>query len=319
MKAVVLDSLLTYRKDYPIPDVGIGEALIRVHLAGICQTDLELMKGYMGFSGVPGHEFVGTVEKCEGPRWVGSRVIGEINAGCGSCELCREGMNRHCPHRSVLGILAHDGCMAEWCRLPLVNLHLVPDEMKDEQAVLIEPLSAACEILEQLPITGHEKVVVLGDGRLGILCAWVLSTVAGDVTLIGHHDHKLKLAQWRGLKTARGPLQDSREADLVIEATGTAAGLTEAITLCRPRGTIVLKSTVAESGDLNLAQIVIDEITVVGSRCGRFHDGMALLEAHPDLPLERLITARYPIEAADRAFTRAAESDALKVVLDLTQ
>jgi len=318
MRAVTIDPQLKYQPDHPMPDIRHGEALIRVRSAGICQTDLELLKGYMGFRGIPGHEFVGSVEKCDDPRWIGKKVVGEINAGCGKCAWCRTGLERHCPTRSVLGILAHDGCMADWCRLPVENLHRVPNAMTDDQAVFIEPLSAACEILNQLSTTGDEKVLVLGDGRLGILCAWVMTTVANDVTLIGHHRHKLKLAAWRGLKTVEGPIRESGSADLVIEATGTGAGLSEAISLCRPRGTIVLKSTVAEPGETNLAPIVINEITVVGSRCGLFREGLSLAASHPDLPLDRLITSRYPIEQAARAFAHAGEPGALKVLLDLT-
>ncbi len=315
MKAVLFDDALRVSHDHPVPDVPSGWARIRVKLAGICQTDLEITKGYLGFRGVLGHEFVGEVEPCADPAWRGRRVVGEINAACGACDWCARGLGRHCPNRTTLGIAGLDGCMADFCVLPVANLLEVPAAISDERAVLVEPLSAACEILEQQPLKGHERIVVLGDGRLGLLCAWVLSTVAQDVTLVGHHPEKLVLAPWRGLRTCAHAEDVKPGADVVVEATGSGSGLALAMALCRPRGTIVLKSTVASPGAINLAPVVIHEMTVRGSRCGRFKDGLALMQKHPDMPLERLITAQRPIDEALNAFEQAGSGKALKVLL----
>ncbi len=317
MAAAVFDGTLTYVRDYPQRELKPGFAKIKVRLAGICKTDMEIMKGYMGFKGVLGHEFVGHVVECADRSWIGRRVVGEINVACGVCDWCARGLGRHCPNRKTLGIAGLDGCLAEYCQLPVSNLLAVPEGLSDCRAVLTEPLSAACEILEQLPIEGKERVIVLGDGRLGLLCAWVLATVADDVTILGHHAQKLAAASWRNIKTAGSEKDIGPAADIVVEATGSGAGLVSAMALCRPRGTIVLKSTVAVSGDVNLAPIVINEQTLLGSRCGRFADGFKVMRDFPDMPLERLITARYPLEDVREAFVRAAADDALKVVLDV--
>lgn len=317
MRAALITDRLVYEPCHPLPAPGPSDALIRVQMAGICQTDLELIKGYMGFSGVPGHEFLGIVERCADPLWVGRRVVGEINAACGACAACAAGLGRHCPNRTVLGILRHDGCMADYCCLPAANLLAVPESVPDIRAVFVEPLSAACEILRQVPLTGTERIVVLGDGRLGILCAWALSTVARDVTLVGHHTEKLERARWGRLQTVLGSDTVSPGADVVVEATGRGAGIGQAMALCRPRGTIVLKSTVALQGEVNLAPLVIDELTVVGSRCGLFRDGIAMIAAHPDMPLERLVTARYPLPRVVEAFEHAAAPESLKIVLEM--
>ena len=318
MRAVLFDGALRYEPDHPTPSAPPGWALIQVRTAGICKTDMELTKGYMGFKGILGHEFIGTVAQCDDPQWIGKSVVGEINAACGSCEWCARGLGRHCPHRCTLGIDRLDGCMADYCILPVANLLEIPSELSENRAILTEPLSAACEILEQLPLSGTERAVVLGDGRLGILCAWVLATMLSDVAIIGHHPEKLALAAWRHIQQASSPDEIAGNVDIIVEATGSGQGIVEAMALCRPRGTIVLKSTVALQGDVNLAPIVINELTVLGSRCGQFKDGLQVLADYPDMPVERLITARYPIEEVERAFTRATERDALKVLLDLT-
>ncbi|MFH1383230.1 MAG: alcohol dehydrogenase catalytic domain-containing protein [Chloroflexota bacterium] len=317
MRAVVFDGQIRYVEDHPVPFLRPGWARIRVKQAGICQTDLEITRGYMGFKGVLGHEFVGTVSDCADPAWLGKRVVGEINAACGQCDWCTSGLGRHCPTRTVLGILNLDGCLADYCMLPLANLLEVPPAIPNDRAVFVEPLSAACEILEQVPLNGNERVVVLGDGRLGILCSWVLTTAVTDVTLVGHHPEKLKLAAWRHLKTTDNIGDVKPGADIVVEATGSGRGLTEAMSLCRPRGTIVLKSTVAEHGDINLAPVVINEQTVLGSRCGQFKNGLRMMEAYPDIPLERLITARYPITRAVTAFQQAVQPETLKVLIEI--
>ncbi len=317
MKAVVFDGKLRLAKDYPVPDVPSGWARVKVHLTGICKTDMELMKGYMGYSGVLGHEFIGFVDKCEDKTWVGKRVVGEINASCGKCDMCDRGLGRHCSNRSTLGIMNLNGCMAEYCILPIANLKEVPESISDDRAVFTEPLSAACEILEQLKPAKCKSAVVLGDGRLGILCAWVLSTVLGDVTLVGHHPQKIRLARWRKLKTITNIARVQSEANIVVDATGTANGIKQAMELCAPRGHIVLKSTVAENSNIDMNPLVINEQTIVGSRCGQFKDGLKMLESYPDMPIERLITARYPMHVAVAAFKRASQSDALKVLLEL--
>ncbi len=317
MQAVVFDGELRYVQDGSIPRIRPGWALIKVQLAGICKTDLEIMKGYMGYSGVLGHEFLGRVESCNDPAWIGQRVVGEINAACGECDWCAQGLGRHCPRRTTLGIVNHDGCMAEYCALPVENLHIVDPDISDEQAILTEPLAAACEILEQLPLSGKERVIVLGDGRLGILCAWALATVASDVTLVGHHQDKLDIARWREITMSLRGEGVAPGADLVVDATGSGRGIAQAMELCRPRGTIVLKSTVALQGEINLAPLVINELTVVGSRCGRFSDALAMMHVFPDMPLPRLITDRYPLHQAVEAFAAARNGQALKIVLEL--
>jgi len=316
MRAIVFDGALRYTRSAAPPDPLPGWARLRVHLTGICQTDMELIRGYMDFYGILGHEFVGTVDACGPSEWIGRRVVGDINAACGSCDACRRGLQRHCPNRAVLGIVNLNGCMADYCMLPMENLTEVPQEMGDDRAVFCEPLSAACEILEQVPFTGNESVTVLGDGRLGILCAWALSTAAGKVALIGHHPEKLAIAEWNGVMPRLESDGVPTGADVVVEATGTAAGLSAAIAACRPRGTIVLKTTVADTTRVNLAPLVVDEITVVGSRCGRSSDGLRMMAAHPGMPLERLISGRYTPAEAIAAFNVAAESTSLKVLID---
>ena len=317
MRVVIFDGRLRFLKGFPEPKIPSGWALIRVLKAGICKTDIEITRGYKKFKGVLGHEFVGVVEQCHDPAWVKKRVVGEINVGCGKCEQCANELERHCPRRRVLGIIDLNGCMADYCVLPFSNLHVVPAATSDHRAVLVEPLSAACEILEQLELIGSEQAVVLGDGRLGILCAWVLSTVLSDVTLVGHHPEKLEKGRWRTLKTAQVSENRAHGADIVVEATGSGKGLVDAMSLCRPRGKIVLKSTVVSKSKINLSSIVVNEQTLIGSRCGRFKAGLRMLESYPDMPLGRLISADYPIEQALEAFEQATQPDTLKIFLDM--
>lgn len=315
MRAVVFEDRLRFLKNVPVPEISKGWARIRVQCAGICGTDVEILKGYQNFEGVLGHEFVGFVEQCGSPEWIGRRVAGEINVSCGSCEWCKRGLRSHCARRQVLGIHGLNGCMADYCILPVSNLIRVPASLSKEQAVLIEPLSAARRILDQVPLAGYERAIVLGDGPLGILCAWVLSTVVSHVTLVGHHPHKTDTARWRNIEMVHGVSESLHGADVVVEATGSGSGLPQAVTLCRPRGTIVLKSTVSKSETMNLSSLVVKEQTLVGSRCGDFKAALKLLNCHPDMPLGRLITATYPIEKSKEAFERAMGSDALKVML----
>jgi len=319
MAAALFDGRLRYVTDYPVPARKPGWALIQVRIAGICRTDREIMQGYLGFRGILGHEFIGVVAESDDPAGTGRRVTGDINAACGRCEWCEQGLGRHCPHRTTLGIVNHDGCMADYCVLPVANLLEIPDEIPDDRAILLEPLAAACEILEQLPVRGEERIVVIGDGRLGILCAWALATVAADVTLLGHHAGKLALAQWRGIKTALATEFAAPErADIVVEATGSSQGISAAIKLCRPRGVIILKTTVAQPQNINLAPLVINELSVVGSRCGRLSDSLRMMQEYPDMPLAEMITARYPLARMENAFAHAAQRDALKVLLDIS-
>ena len=317
MKALVFYDTLHFRTDVPEPERPKGWARIRVRNAGICGTDLQILAGYHGYRGIPGHEFAGIVEESNESSLLGRRVVGEINVGCGHCACCRAGMERHCPDRHAMGIIGLPGCMAEFCVLPDANLHALPDEISDSRAVFVEPLSAACEILEQVPLQGNERAVVLGDGRIGILCAWVLSTVLEDVTLVGRHPAKLEAARWRGLIPCDKTGPREGDADLVVEATGSVQGLADAFVLCRPRGTVVLKTTVNDSFHIDLTPAVVKEISVVGSRCGRFSDGLRILLNHPDMPLERLITGRYPLERGIEAFERARQRECLKVLLEI--
>jgi alcohol dehydrogenase len=316
MKALLFDGRLRLVHDYPDPQLKPGWAIIRVSVAGICRTDLEITRGYMGFRGVLGHEFIGIVSSCEEESWVGQRVVGEINAACGECDWCRKGLGRHCPNRSVLGILNLDGCMADYCTLPIANLRLVPDPISDSRAVFTEPISAAFEPFEQISITGSERCVVLGDGKLGILCAWALATSCTDITLVGHHAGKLDAAAWRMIRTVNSTREVEPGADIVVDATGTAAGLQDAIALCRPRGTLILKSTAAEDTPLNLAPVVINELQIVGSRCGLFEKGLHALLTY-DFPLEGLVKGRYPLDEAEAAFAHATRPDALKVLIEM--
>jgi threonine dehydrogenase-like Zn-dependent dehydrogenase len=307
--------------DVPSPTPSPGEALVRVRAAGICHTDLELTRGYMGFQGTLGHEFVGEVVAVapapgeSSPVAVGQRVVGEINAACGHCAACGAGLGRHCPTRTVLGILGRDGALAERLTLPLANLHAVPDAVTDEQAVFVEPLAAALEILEQVALRPTDRVLVLGDGKLGQLVGRVLAAAGGDVTVVGHHADKLALLAAAGVRTATEP--PAERADVVVDCTGRAAGFAEAMRLVRPRGTLVLKSTVAtQPGEppLNLAPLVIDEVTVVGSRCGPFAPAVRALAAGR-VDVAPLVSAAYPLSEGVAAFARAAEPGTLKVLV----
>ncbi len=321
MLVVYLDSHLSLR-DVPRPTPPPGEALIRVTRAGICNTDIELARGYMAFRGIPGHEFVGVVEAAPDPAWVGQRVVGEINAACGECETCRAGRPTHCPHRTTLGIANRDGAFAELVSLPLGLLHRVPAEVSDDQAVFTEPLAAALEILQQVHVRPTERVIVLGDGKLGLLIAQVMALAGADVTAIGRHAGKLDILARRGIRISVGGADVAPGADVVVEATGSVSGFRQGRALVRPRGTLVLKSTFAGdlapllAGDgLNfLSALVVDEITLVGSRCGPFAPALRLL-AEGRVDVESLIHARYPLADALTAFEHAQRPGVLKVLL----
>ena len=314
MKAVVFRQGLAVREiDDPAP--AEGEALVRVVQAGICNTDLEIVRGYMGFEGVLGHEMLGVVEAHPDPSWVGRRVTAEINLACGVCEWCGRGLGRHCPTRTVLGILGKDGCFAERVTLPPANLHAVPDGVPNDLAVFTEPLAAAFEILEQVHVEPDARVLVLGDGKLGLLCAMVLRGTGCALTLAGRHRRKMELVAALGVET-REPDHLEGKWDVVVEATGSPAGLEAALAHLRPRGTLVLKSTFHGAPEVRTAQLVIDELHVVGSRCGPFPPALrALADARIDPRV--LIDARYPLGDALEAIERAQERGTLKIILDV--
>jgi threonine dehydrogenase-like Zn-dependent dehydrogenase len=298
---------------YPTPLADATSAVVRVHVAGICATDLQILRGYMGFKGVPGHEFVGQVSV--GPAdLVGTRVVGEINFACGRCSVCTQGLGRHCPTRQVMGILNADGCFAEYVRVPVANLHPVPAGVPDEVAVFTEPLAAACEILEQVQVQPTHDVVVLGDGKLGALCAQVLYSTGAQVCVVGKHPHKLALLHQLGMETVLLSDWRPRLADIVVEATGSTVGLALAMESLRPRGPLVLKSTVASTHTLSLAPLVINEITVVGSRCGLFPPALEAL-THGHVTVVPLIERIYPLAEGVRALAHAAHPGTRKIVL----
>ncbi len=319
MRALVFDQSLSFDPRRPDPVVADGDALLRVRQAGICATDLEITRGYMGYRGVLGHEFVADVVSAPDPKLVGKRVVGEINCVCGQCDLCRTGLSTHCRSRTVLGIQNHDGAFADLVRLPAANLHVLPDAVDDDAAVFVEPLAAAFQIVRQLgPGDGTRWVTVLGDGRLGLLCGQVLRNAGYPVRLVGRHAAKLALCEKWGLH-ARS-VQDAvprHDQDVVVDCTGSAAGLERALAMVRPRGTIVLKSTVAPGGPaVNLAPIVIDEITVLGSRCGPFPDAVAAL-AQRQVDVLSLIHRRIRLEQGVEAMAVAARPGVLKVLLTM--
>jgi threonine dehydrogenase-like Zn-dependent dehydrogenase len=314
MKALHWDGQkLTLKASHPLPEPARDQALVRVRLAGICSTDLQIFKGYMGFRGVPGHEFVGEV--MEGPAALtGKRVVGEINFGCGRCEFCRRGLSRHCPKRQVMGILGADGCCAEVVAVPARNLHPVPESVSDEEAVFTEPLAAAFEILEQVEIDFTREVLVFGDGKLGLLCAQVLALTGARVSLVGKHPNKLAIAKKAGVRTVLLSDWQPRPADVVVEATGSTSGLEMALGAVRPRGTLVLKSTVADEHALSLAPLVINEINVVGSRCGLFPPALDAL-AHKKVAVTPMIEEIYSLGDGIQAVAHAGRPGALKVLL----
>ncbi len=315
MKAFRLQKEEVALRDVPAPSPG-SEAKIRLGMAGICRTDIELAKGYMGFEGTLGHEFVGTVADSTGEIPVGTRVVGEINCGCGDCYWCQSGLERHCPNRTVLGIQDRHGCFSEEFLLPSCNLVPVPDSVPNERAVFAEPLAAVLEIFEQVLIRPLDSVAVVGDGKLGLLIALVFSLRhTGSVLLVGHHP-----SNWRrfpeisALHEEDLDTQKALSFDVVVEASGTSSGLLQAMGLTKPRGTIVLKSTMEKAEPINMTPAVVNEIAVVGSRCGRLPAAIRFLE-QTQAPVEKLIEAVYPLHEAERAWDHACEKGTLKVCL----
>jgi threonine dehydrogenase-like Zn-dependent dehydrogenase len=293
-----------------------NEALVRIVLSGICNTDLEIARGYAGFKGTIGHEFVGVVEDCADKSLLNQRVVGEINAGCGKCKWCATGDSRHCPTRTVLGIVGRDGAHAEFLRLPTQNLLRVPQKVIDEHAVFTEPLAAACGILERASVGSSDRVAVIGDGKLGLLCSQVLALTGAPVTLVGKHAAKRRIAQRRGIETTtpKKASKLAREFDLVVEASGAAPGFSLALDLLRPKGKLVLKSTFKDTTEIDAARIVVDEISIVGSRCGRFKPAIDLL-AKGAIDVDSLISEEYPLSQGVHAMARAGTRGVLKVLL----
>lgn len=316
MKAAWLEAGEVSLRDVPSPTRLPGQAMLRLITGGICNTDLELQRGYYGFAGTPGHEFVAEVIAADNPAWVGERVVGEINLACGKCDWCARDLGRHCPQRTVLGIVRHPGAFAELFTLPEGNLLRVPSGMSTEHAVFTEPIAAACEILEQVAIPAGAEVAVLGDGKLGLLIAQVLAAHGVRVRQFGRHADKLRIAALAGVSTelTTGSLP-AAAFRYVVDATGSAEGLAQAVRMTEPRGTLILKSTVAGQVAVDTAPIIVNELTLVGSRCGRFQPALALI-AGGKLHLDEMIVGRYPLASVPAAFAHAGSRGTLKVLLD---
>ena len=313
MQALWLEDQQLGMRDVPQPEV-TGEALIHIRKAGICSTDLELVKGYYPYSGIPGHEFVGEVIDCEDRSWLGQRVVGDINVSCGTCAGCHGGRPTHCENRTVLGILNRNGTFAEFTTLPLANLHRVPASVPDEMAVFTEPLAAALEILELVHIQPGDRVLWVGAGRLGQLIAQTLALTGCDLRVIARQGNQQKMLADRGIRCIPEEDVDPSRWDLVVEATGSPAGFELARRAVRPRGTIVMKSTYKGELSVNMSSIVVDEVTILGSRCGPFEPALRLLE-QGEIDPGPLIAAEFPLGDALSAFERAAQPGVLKVLL----
>lgn len=317
MRALFFHKKLKYIRDYPLPQRGEGEALIRVLKAGICNTDIEITRGYMPFKGVLGHEFVGVVEEAEDRAWIGKRVVGGINCTCGHCEYCGKGLGNHCPNRKVLGMLGKDGAFADYITLPLSNLHEVPANVTNPQAVFVEPIAAAFRVLEQVDIGPKDEVVVLGDGKLGLLMAQVIAGTGCQPTVIGRHPQKLELLARKKIRTMLSDEGLHQMFDLCIDCTGSPMGLEAAMGLVRPLGKIVLKSTFVGGGRLNLSHLVVNEVVLLGSRCGPFPRAIKALE-EGTIDVDPMITETFDLEMARKAFNLATKRGVLKVLLNMT-
>jgi threonine dehydrogenase-like Zn-dependent dehydrogenase len=306
---------LSLRTDLPRPIAPPGEALVRVRQAGICNTDLELTAGYYPYVGVLGHEFVGEV--VEGPpAWVGRRIAGEINAVCGDCRECRAGRSSHCRRRTVLGIVGRHGCFAEYLTLPVANLHAIPDHVADDAATFVEPLAAAFRIPQQVALASGDRALVVGDGKLGLLIAQTLALSGAEVLVVGRHPSKLALLAGRGIATAVGADFEPRSFDVAVDAAGNAEGFATALSGLRPAGTLVLKSTYAGRLTCDASALVVDEIRVVGSRCGPFDRALEAL-AIGEVDVAPLIQARFPLTEGLAAMAEAARPGRLKVLLEM--
>lgn len=316
MRALTFAKTLRFDGRYPAPARADGEALIRVHLAGICATDLQIVRGYMGFTGVPGHEMVGTVVEGS-PKWKGKRVVAQIYCACGKCDMCLRGLSNHCRRRTVMGIQGRDGCFAEFLSIPESNLHEVPPTVTDEEAVFVEPLAAAFQVLALCPVDARMRVCVVGTGRLGLLVAQVLAGTGCKLTAVGRDREKLERCDKFGIESMHvDDIPRQNDLDVVVDCSGSADGLRLAMSLVRPRGTIVLKSTFADGpgGGVNLAPLVIHEIKMVGSRCGPFPDAINAL-ARKAVEVRSLISRTMPLEEGVAAFERSRQPGILKVLL----
>ncbi len=317
MRALVFDGTeLKYKPFHPDPVPAADEALVQVQLAGVCRTDTEICRGYMNFKGVLGHEFVGTVTRCADRKWVGKRVVGEINCVCSKCDMCLSGLAHHCRQRTVLGIQKRDGCFADLVALPIRNLHLVPPSVAIEQAVWVEPLAAALQVTLQCKIDARSRVTILGDGRLGLLVALVLKRTGCKLQLVGRHPEKLSIADRLGVQSSlQNEFSPKRDQDVVIDCTGRPDGFDYALQVVRPRGTIVLKTTVAGPSPVNLSALVVDELTVLGSRCGPFREALALLESR-QVDVSAIAARRVKISQGEEACKAATGGDgAVKALL----
>ncbi|MFH0958132.1 MAG: alcohol dehydrogenase catalytic domain-containing protein [Pseudomonadota bacterium] len=316
MKALFFDGSNLGLKEMSRPVIRNGESLVRIILAGICKTDLEILKGYMNFRGVLGHEFVGQVIESDDLSLFGKRVVGEINAGCGKCDFCRKGLERHCPDRTTLGIFGRDGVFAEFVALPTSNLIAVPENVTDEMAVFTEPLAAALEITEQVHLDPNSKVLIIGDGRLSALIFLALRLTGADITVLGKHDSKLDVFETLGAKTCRFEQTGTfnRNFDIVVESSGSPSGWVAATRFVKPRGLIILKSTYHGNLEINAAELVINEICVQGSRCGRFTPALRLMESGLVDP-SFLISGSWPLDSYEEAFRKAGSPGMFKTLL----
>ncbi|MGB7057876.1 MAG: alcohol dehydrogenase catalytic domain-containing protein [Geitlerinemataceae cyanobacterium] len=317
MQAIWLENQqLQLRTDVPVPEPKDGEALVRVLQAGICNTDLELLRGYYPYAGIPGHEFVGVVES--GPEsLLNRRVVGEINAACGECHFCRRGVPTHCENRTVLGIVNHNGAFAEYLALPIENLHPVPESVSTDAATFTEPIAAALEIQRQVRVDENQRVLVVGDGKLGQLVAQTLALTGCELLAVGRHREKLANLEARGITTGFADAVTDRSYDIAVECTGNPQGFTIARRALRPRGILVLKSTYAGQLTFDISSLVVDEITIVGSRCGPFPEALQLLAAG-QVDVQPLIQARYPLSEGLAGFDRARQKGAMKVLLNIS-
>jgi alcohol dehydrogenase len=305
-------------KDVPRPEPGAGEVLVRVSLAGICGTDLQILKGYHNFRGIMGHEFVGEVAGPEDSSWLGQRVVGEINIGCGECDLCRKGLARHCRQRRILGIKDYDGAFAQYLTIPAANLHLMPPEVPDEVAVFTEPLAAAHRVVETALISSESRILIIGDGSMGLQAAWTLALNGAQVTLAGHHQDHLALARPYGVETSLAKDLPAGDYQMVVEASGSPSGLELALSRVRPLGTVILKSTYIERYSLDPATVVVPEVHLVGSRCGPFPPALRLLRQGWVDP-KPLISKIIPLDQGLEALAWAQRPGVLKVLLNCRQ
>ena len=316
MKGLQYDRKLQLRHDLPLPVRHPEEALIKVLMAGICQTDIEITKGYMNFQGIPGHEFVGVVEAADSGSLIGKRVVGEINCACRACDNCTAGRYNHCTKRSVLGIAGRHGAFAEYLTLPELNLHLIPDAIPDEEAVFVEPLAACYRILEQVPVAKDSRVLVIGDGRMGLLCAQVMKTACADVTVLGKHEKKLSLLKGLGINTKMIGEALRGIFDIVVDCTGSPDGLSTALSYTRPQGILFIKSTVAAQRSIDFNNVVINEIQIRGSRCGPFAPAIQALQKK-EVVVAPLISGIFPLDQAVEAFHAATQKENIKILLQM--